>query len=171
MSDQRNKECSDVTTQTEYRALTLWRPWDQAILFGGKDLENRNWAPWDSVIDKMIAIHAGKKYDSEGAGWMIRENLYAPPVPSASPMGIVGVARVTGAVVKSDSPWFFGKYGWVLEDVKALQMPIVCPGAQGLWKVEGKPLEQLIAALTGRSPEAVDVAPRQVLFDFGEERP
>jgi hypothetical protein len=56
----------------------------------------------------------------------------------------------------------------VLEDVKAFQNPIVCPGAQGLWKVEGKLLEQLIAALNGKTPVLVEVDPRQTGFDFGE---
>jgi hypothetical protein len=158
-----------MTSQLAFRALTLWRPWDQAILFGGKDLENRDWAPWDSIIGKLIAIHAGKKFDHEGAEWMLEKGLYWPATPELCPTGIVGVARVTGAVVKSESPWFVGKYGWVLEDVRAFQKPIACPGAQGLWKVEGKPLEQLIAALTGNESEPVEVDPRQAGFDFGEE--
>jgi hypothetical protein len=79
------------------------------------------------------------------------------------------VARVVGSVTNSESPWFFGKYGWVLRDVRAFQKPIVCPGAQGLWKVEGQFLEQLIAELNGQTLDTVEDDPRQTVFDFGEQ--
>lgn len=68
---------------------------------------------------------------------------------------IVGVARVTGwvngapgqvesfagmsrarAETVAASPWFFGPYGWVLEDVVALPQPVPHRGAQGLWVVQ-----------------------------------
>jgi hypothetical protein len=116
--------------------LTLWRPWDQAILYGGKRIENRTWRPWENIIDQRIALHAGLKYDIEGARSMCASGLYDPPAPSESIAGvIVGTAIVTGYVRESDDPWFFGPYGWLLEDVVALEAPVICRGAQGLWKV------------------------------------
>jgi hypothetical protein len=126
-------------------ALTLWRPWDHAILYGGKRIENRRWRPWENIINQRIALHAGMKYDTEGAEWMIRQKLYTPPAPSESIAGaIVGTAIVTGYVRESDDPWFIGcdqqgslegGYGWLLADVVALEAPVICRGAQGLWKV------------------------------------
>lgn len=128
--------------QEELRALTLWRPWDQSILFGGKRIENRKRKPWPRVIGKYIALHAGQKYDADAAADMIRHRLYTPPSPSVSVAGvIVGVARVTGFVVVSDDPWFTGPYGWVLEDVVAFKNPPKAKGMQGLWRVEGELLE------------------------------
>jgi len=129
----------DFLDQKVVRALTLWRPWDQAILHGGKNIENRPWRPWPRIHGLFICLHAGQRYDNEGAVAMVEHKLYTPPSPSASVAGvIVGVARVTGSVTESDSPWFSGPYGWTLEDVTAFKTPVAAKGAQGLWKVEGK---------------------------------
>ncbi len=126
------------------RALTLWRPWTDAILYGGKRVENRPWKPWQRVMGQVIAIHAGVTYDRDGAGWMQEADLYTPPAPEDSPQGIVGLARVTGYREKCpglfdepDDPWFTGPYGWTLEDVVPLTEPVPCNGALGLWMVKG----------------------------------
>ena len=131
------------------KAVTLWRPWDHAILYGGKRIENRPWKPWPSIIGKRIALHSGRKYDTEGAQWMLSQGLYTPPPPSECIAGaIVGTATVSGFVTDSDSSWFFGPYGWVLMDVKALPEPILCRGAQGLWNLP-KQVELQVLAQVG----------------------
>ena len=133
------------------RALTLWRPWPWSIVHGPKRLENRMWAPWPSIIGKRIAIHAGVKYDEEGAEY-IRGHLMQPqlvPSKTSDPQGIIGTAIVSRYLIKrdpedlvpSDLPpdgqavWYFGPFAWVLDDVRALSEPIPCKGAQGLWVV------------------------------------
>ena len=134
----------DFLDQKAVRALTLWRPWDQAILFGGKNLENRSWAPWARIHGRFICIHAGQKYDNAGVVEMAKECLYVPPSPSVSQAGvIVGVARVTGSVTESDSPWFSGPFGWVLEDAIAFKTPVATKGTQGLWMVKGRLLSKV----------------------------
>jgi len=117
------------------RAITLHRPWAQAIVDGVKDTENRVWPIWERLIGKRIAIHAGKKYDRDGALWMLDSGLYVPPSQAEAATGIVGVAVVSHVVADHPSPWFFGPFGWVLSDVQALHEPIAIRGAQGLWKV------------------------------------
>ncbi len=135
-----------ASKQPVLRALTLWRPWLHAILHGGKRIENRPWAPWKSVIGQIIALHAGQRYDEDGARWMHSEGLYDPPEDRWCPRGcIVGLARVTGYIKDSplapdprvEDPWFIGPYGWLLDDVVAFRTPVPCSGAQGLWIVEG----------------------------------
>jgi hypothetical protein len=130
-------------------ALTLWRPWPNAILHGGKRIENRSWIPGHRFIEELICIHAGLKYDHEGAHRMIDQKLYEPPNPSECPSGvIVGAARIMGFITtprykqKHDDPWFFGPYGWILDDVIEFSEPIQCRGAQGLWRVKGDALER-----------------------------
>lgn len=115
-------------------ALTLWRPWDQAIVHGTRRIENRPWRR-NSIIGQRIAIHAGKKYDLAGAQDMVAAGLFAPPPIEKSPEGIVGLARVAGFVTDSRSPWFSGPIGWKLDEVVALPEPVPCKGAQGLWRV------------------------------------
>ena len=117
------------------RALTLWRPWDQAILRAGKDIENSPWRLWESQIGQPIALHAGKRYDTEGAEWMRSNNLYDPPRDEECPLGIVGIVVFSAATGFSDSRWFQGPFGWVIADVKTLEVPISIKGKQGLWVV------------------------------------
>lgn len=119
------------------RALTIWRPWAGLIAAGVKPIENRDWPPPKSLVGEYLAIHAGKKWDGDGATWawalMDRLGLHVPAA-RANAEGIVAVARVTGAVTTSDSPWFVGDYGWTLAEVVAID-PVPCKGMQGLWTV------------------------------------
>ena len=53
------------------QALTLWRPWAGLVAAKVKPIENRDWPPPDRLIGKRLAIHAGKKWDREGALWAL----------------------------------------------------------------------------------------------------
>lgn len=149
--------------------LTLWRPWHCAILYRTEDpkrVENRPWAPWSMVIGKRIALHAGKRFEDD-----VADLLCVKGDPRAQYMGIVGTAVVRGwihvskelllpgadnlthsdtltraeAQVYAGSRWFFGPYGWVLEDVRVLPEPIPCRGNQALWPVP----DEIAARLRG----------------------
>lgn len=116
------------------KALTLWRPWAWAI-FHGKDVENRTWSPPASMIGQRIAIHAGKKIDEAGTLFIVDQlRLFGLPGP-AHATGIIGVATIARIVTESESPWFVGPVGWVLEDYVELPEPIPVKGAQGLWSL------------------------------------
>lgn len=150
------------------RALTLWRPWSDAVVNGPKRIENRPWRPWPSVVGTptLIAVHAGKKYDTDTRGWDIAgwPGGYEPPGDEDCPTGVVGVARVVGYMdtrvmpVRREGPvddldrdpWWVGPVGWLLADVQALPEPVPCRGALGLWwlpdDVESAVLGQLGAS-------------------------
>lgn len=101
------------------RALSIRQPWAWLIVNGYKDVENREWA---TRIRGRVLIHAGKTLDRHGYDW-VRLNFPAIPLPRAGELecgGIVGEARVTGCVEDSDSPWFFGPYGFTLADARTL---------------------------------------------------
>ena len=128
------------------RALTLWRPWTWAVCHAGKRIENRPWRPWLSVMGQEIALHAGKTYDRAGRAFIVGRG-YNPPASLGCPEGIVAVARVRAVFDRTDDAgtlarrglpdaqhqWFFGPFGWLLDDVRVLARPIQCRGAQGLW--------------------------------------
>jgi len=119
-------------------------------------IANRPWPPWPRIIGHRIALHAGLRYDVSGAMGMREEGLYDPPPDALCPKGcIVGTFRVTGYVEESDDPWFIGPFGWLLADVVALDRPVPCRGAQGLWKVPEE-------VWTPSSPTPV---PQMELFD------
>ncbi|MBD1918910.1 MULTISPECIES: hypothetical protein [Cyanophyceae] len=117
-------------------AITLHRPWPYAVINLGKPIENRPW-PCPLKPGSFLAIHAGKKYDRQGARW-IREtlDLEFPLDGPEHPTGIVAIARFVGNVTASDSPWFVGPIGWQFADVVEI-LPVQCNGQQRLWRVSG----------------------------------
>lgn len=125
------------------RALTLIRPWPWAIFHAGKDVENRSWAPspYQLAPGELLAIHAGSRWDSYGSGTIGSLLTQAAgrvprimPAKSEHALGIIGVVKFMGVIATScDSPWFFGPFGWRIEEPRLLPEPIPCRGALGLW--------------------------------------
>ena len=111
------------------KALSIRQPWAFSILFGGKDIENRNWATRHTGL---IALHASSKmtvddfndwkqfvYDRNLRGaW-----LDGKVIGDAKRGGIVGVCEITGCTVGSNSPWFVGEYGFTL--AKPREIPFI----------------------------------------------
>jgi hypothetical protein len=146
------------------KALTLWRPWPYVIFHPDpekrKTIENRTWAPPAPMFGQLIAIHAGKRWDRDGAEYIediIGEYRDDEDDPSGVIVGVVRVVRVFNddhhkalhAMGRrcdplTRSPWAFGPVCWVLEDAIPFAKPIPCRGAQGLWNVPD-PIEAEIA--------------------------
>lgn len=98
------------------KILSIRQPWAWAIIAGFKPIENRS---WKTNVRGLIGIHAGIKYDCDGAQW-IRERFPEISIPQLLPIGgIIGTAELVDCVEKSDSPWFFGPYGFVLKKARA----------------------------------------------------
>lgn len=113
------------------RALTIRQPWIGAIIAGRKKIENRSWrAP--SVLGERILLHASARPQPDGIAFCSSRG-WAPPA-ELDLGAIVGSARVVDFIEHSRDPWFMGPIGWVLEDVRALDRPIPCPGKLGLWR-------------------------------------
>ena len=124
------------------KALTLWQPWAWAICRAGKDIENRSWHAPRWLIGQRFAIHAAKRRPDDAsvvAAWGMAGRPeavdFAAEVERAPRGAVVATAVLTGVVTESDSPWFVGPYGWVLEDVQELPEAIPCRGRQGLWNL------------------------------------
>ena len=128
------------------KVLTLHRPWAYAIAFLGKDIENRS---WECYLRRgtWLGIHAGKKWDSDGAEWI--ESRFGLVLPEAAKQeGIVAVTTFDGNVTQSNSPWFIeDSIGWKLKDVKPLNQPIECKGSQGLWSTTEPQLVEIFKQL------------------------
>jgi hypothetical protein len=120
------------------KALSIRQPWAWAILHAGKDIENRD---WHTNFRGHVLIHAGK-------GMTAREyHLALACIADVSPDielpsygelrrgGIVGRAVITDCVMRSNSPWFQGRYGFVLTSVELLPF-YPCKGALGFFEVQ-----------------------------------
>ena len=111
------------------KAISIRQPWAWLIVNGFKDIENRDWR---TSYRGPVLIHAAKgmmRYEYEDCLETCRRAAKVRPFPSGTTWpapkdllrgGIVGMATITDCVDQSESPWFFGTYGFVLTDAKTL---------------------------------------------------
>jgi hypothetical protein len=113
-------------------ALSIQQPWAWLIVTGHKPVENRD---WPTRVRGWIGIHAGQKFDAEGYEWVRREfpQIALPAPAEFARGGIVGRARLVDCVEEHDSPWFFGRYGFVFADAEPLPV-IGCRGKLGFFR-------------------------------------
>jgi hypothetical protein len=98
------------------KALSIRQPWAWAICHAGKDIENRTWS---TAFRGPFLIHAGAKLDRDDIEDV--EALGGLNVPNDLPTGgIVGRAELVDCVTRSESPWFFGRYGFLLRNAEPL---------------------------------------------------
>ncbi len=124
------------------KALSVRAPWWFAILKAEKDIENRD---WKTNFRGRVLIHASKWYKHEEVMddlWTIQRILKLDrPTENHQallrPFGghIVGSVEIVDCVEESDSPWFFGKYGFVLRDPIMFATPTPFKGALGFFEV------------------------------------
>jgi hypothetical protein len=112
------------------KALSIRQPWAWLILNAGKDIENRD---WPTRVRGRVLIHASKGmtedeyYDAAETAIDARARMAQRPSPCVLPPlkqlergGIVGSVEIVDCVSESLSPWFFGRYGFVLRDPQPL---------------------------------------------------
>lgn len=114
------------------KGISIRQPWVWAIVHAGKDIENRDWT---TRYRGPVCIHASKgmgKAEYQDSARFITGTLRLPPDDGwltkwhglcAAPYmlergGIIGVADIVDCVDTSDSPWFFGRYGFVLKNAR-----------------------------------------------------
>ena len=100
-------------------ALSVMQPWAWALAHGHKPVENRT---WDTKFRGEVLIHAGQKFDFNGHQWIAYNfpDLALPPAMAFPMGGIIGRAVMTEVVKQHESPWFFGPYGFVMQDAEPL---------------------------------------------------
>lgn len=115
-------------------ALSIRQPWAWLILNAGKNIENRT---WQTRFRGWFLIHAAKGMTQEEYYsvklWLptIGRSAAAAHLPDFKQLergGIVGMAKLGNCVTESDSPWFCGPYGLVLDEVQPLRFQ-PCKGA------------------------------------------
>lgn len=111
------------------KALSIQNPWAWTIAYGHKPLENRN---WNTKFRGTFLIHAGQKVDEDAYQFLhsqMHDCWAATPLPQDLPCGgIIGAADLTHVVrisekahlTERDKPWFFGEYGFILDNARPL---------------------------------------------------
>lgn len=124
-------------------ALSVRAPWWWAILHLGKDIENRDWR---TNHRGRILLHAGKWWDDEHVDYDLMDmqdgildgkEVKCDLEKMRAGCGcIVGAVEIVDCVSSSKSPWFFGRYGFVLKNPEVFEQPIPFRGALGFFKVD-----------------------------------
>jgi hypothetical protein len=125
------------------RALSIRQPWAWLIIHAGKDIENRDWR---TTFRGRILVHASKgmtpdeyrdAIDTARAarrGVPEDQRITAPSFATMQRGGFVGTVEIVDCVESSTSPWFFGRYGFVLRNPKPLPF-VPYRGALGFFMV------------------------------------
>jgi hypothetical protein len=137
------------------QAISLRSPWWWFILYGGKDVENRD---WPTRFRGTVYLHSSSWWKGSeifddvefgcsitGRTWeLMREQEELKRGRGC----IVGTVEIVDCVTTSDSPWFFGKYGFVLRNPVAFSRRVPCKGALKFFQVPDDVLAQLETATT-----------------------
>ena len=116
-------------------ALSIRQPWAWAIIYAGKDIENRT---WPTRYRGPVFIHAAKAFDTTPSDARACADEWARQAGIKPPAGfdlggIIGRAEIIDCVTESASPWFVGRFGFVLANARPLPFT-PCRGALGLFQ-------------------------------------
>ena len=115
-------------------ALSLKQPSAWAVVKGLKDIENRK---WPTAFRGELLIHASMNWGPMGE-IILRVNGIEPPSQKDLAFhfgGIVGKVTVIDCVRSHPSKWFFGPWGFVLDNAMELERPIALKGQLGFFTV------------------------------------
>jgi hypothetical protein len=118
------------------RALSIRQPWAWLIVHSVKDVENRTWSTHHRgafLVHSGLQLHGTREEREHIRAWVRRR--FGVIVPEDLPLGgIVGQADLVRVVERSDSPWFTGPIGFVLEGARPLPFRR-CLGRLGFFPV------------------------------------
>jgi hypothetical protein len=122
--------------------ISVRQPWAWLIINAGKDIENRDWS---TKRRGRVLIHASKSMTRDEYEWakdfcnIIRTRhafqCHFPNAKSLEHGGIIGSVEIVDCVTNSDSPWFQGRYGFVLRDPQPLPF-YPCRGQLGFFRID-----------------------------------
>ena len=137
------------------KALSIKHPWAWLICTGYKDIENRDWFIGRKVASGMvnftitlpmrICVHTGKQSDLTEESLAFIHTIITDPLTHEYGStwrdvlnfgAIIGEVDITSCVTESKSPWFVGKYGFVLANPKLYDKPISYRGQLGFFEVK-----------------------------------
>ena len=136
------------------KAISIKQPWAWAFCHG-KDVENRDWR-YRPTYRGPILIHASKTFDREGYAWLLDHCQYLDIPWQSFPDeqdfslrmsgfgmgGVVAVGYMAGTVTNSDSPFFFGPIGLLINHVRPTEF-IECRGQLGLFDIDCPELHKI----------------------------
>lgn len=138
------------------RCITIRHPWAHAIVYLGKDVENRSvpWM-WHAAVGERIAVHAGARLSARGVASELVQEAWSERypfqlmIPNLRTSAVIGTVHVAGIHPASEcggcSPWAEqaeGTHHLVLTDPEACE-PVRLPGKLGLWHLPSAAAESI----------------------------
>lgn len=141
------------------KALSGYAEWFWLMARNWKDVENRGWSLTRYIkreyLPVRVYLHASKTPASKGDVAFIKRKLTSEQRREFEAVDweryrghIIGEVTITDEITMDDwgmpathSPWFFGTYGFVVEDGVLYDNPVPCRGQLGFFEVslEGEP--------------------------------
>jgi len=129
------------------KALSIRQPWASMKLDGPKRIENRMSRTW---VRGWVLIHASLTFDATAEPWLIEQiKKHTAPLDLAALMtakvisrrpdlprgGIIGAMHIVDCVQSSDSPFWMGPHGYVIDRI--VKLPFYpCRGMLGFFPVD-----------------------------------
>lgn len=114
------------------KTLSIRQPWAWLIVNGHKNIENR---AWSTKYRGEILIHASIKIDRDAYTSFKHQYSDMPFQANLKRGGIVGKVSIVDCLTESDSKWFDGKYGFVLENPMVVPF-FPCKGKLSFFEVD-----------------------------------
>jgi len=120
------------------KTLSVRQPWAWLIVAGYKPLENRGWkTSYRGPVLIQAAQTIDKNFDYEWCEKLIKASLplsfrFGGIIGSANLVDCIDIAADEIDEEYAESPWFIGRYGFVLKDAKILPFH-PCKGKLGLF--------------------------------------
>jgi hypothetical protein len=142
------------------KVLTIQQPWATLIAIGAKTIETRSWT---TNYRGKLAIHSSKAFPLENQSLLIEEpfkSIFDSEFPKNTALRcgyILATCELVNVVPifwkiddKKTNPigitisdkeralgnYQYGRFAWILENVKVLETPIPAKGMLGLWEYE-----------------------------------
>ena len=110
-----------------YPAISIQQPWAHAIVYRGKNIENRTWKCPKKYMRRTILIHAGAQR-ARNVNYSFYPALQGLESASLKMGGIIGCMEIVGDTFNHESQW--GEtlcQNWVIKNVKELPF-FLCKG-------------------------------------------
>jgi hypothetical protein len=119
------------------KVLTIKNPWAGAILFLGKDVENRTWRT--NYRGRML-IHSSRMQDTNAYHGIFGKMFQDPAFADRLRFGyIIGSVDLLDCVQNAESRWAEqGVWHWRLKNPIVFTNPIAIQGSLGLWDYNSK---------------------------------
>lgn len=117
--------------------ISIRQPWAAAILYLGKDIENRSWALPSKYVNKPLLLHAGKAKPRSGEwSWLLFERaMQCGPLLYG---GIIGEITFGTSVRDHPSKWAEGGcWHWPVVTVRELAF-YPCRGQLGIFNIHNR---------------------------------